>query len=589
MKQAYINRWFTTITIIMLIIDYLSFGYLKVLFLKAISNIISKKTNSMIRISDYRVKYGHIEFREIIVQKTGYTLKTDKLEIFRNTAANVNFNVRINIISFARHIPNSSSRRFSKDRLKKTDYLSKNTVFTALKKLTKITHAQILVEITNIKIPIIFPTELSNLSILGDKLTFVFVIQSSSTNTGYKFVGIIKEKGINYRIYPLYPKASAQYHFSKAIGRITFTNNRIAFQSYVTQNTINHPKLCTDIIRIPQMDFLFAIDINEKKISFGSDSYFHINGNYMYPKSLFSLEDPDFISLAIHLNIRLEAILTIIPNLKCNELYSLTTSNNVNIQIKFAFLRSDPLSYNFKINYNLEGLIIDNINLDLSYLNNEFIHEVVNQTGEKKLLKVRTETDLTQTQLSRIIQHMEDPSFFKHIGIDEYNIGRSIALNIANKRFVKGASTITMQLVKNLFLDNDKNLVRKFEELILTLLVENHFKISKNRILEIYLQIIPFSKSHYGIQEASNFYFNKKSNKIELLEAIVLSYIVPRPLYFLEAVNIKSKQLDTNLSKHINYYYPIFKSKLKSHEKALSRTIYFSEEIGPLKLTYLNI
>src|SRR5690606_33858207 len=99
------------------------------------------------------------------------------------------------------------------------------------------------------------------------------------------------------------------------------------------------------------------------------------------------------------------------------------------------------------------------------------------------------------TYLRKLIALTEDPNFYKHNGIDSYFVGVAIVKNIINKKFVKGASTITMQLAKNLFLTNKKSPVRKFEEVVLAWLMENSFNLSKNRILEIYLNIIEFGEN----------------------------------------------------------------------------------------------
>lgn len=130
----------------------------------------------------------------------------------------------------------------------------------------------------------------------------------------------------------------------------------------------------------------------------------------------------------------------------------------------------------------------------------------------------------------------------------------AIAKNIINKKYVKGASTITMQLAKNLFLTQTKSLARKLEEVVLAWLMENYFKISKNRILEIYLNIIEFGEHIYGLSEAAQYYFEKKVPELNITESLVLSYIIPRPKYFLEALRMKSPKLIQNLTKHIDFY-----------------------------------
>lgn len=155
--------------------------------------------------------------------------------------------------------------------------------------------------------------------------------------------------------------------------------------------------------------------------------------------------------------------------------------------------------------------------------------------------------------LHEIIVLNEDPNFYTHGGIDVYFIGVAIALNLKEKKFKKGASTITMQLVKNLFLTGKKNIFRKSDELIISWVVEQHLKLSKKHILEMYLNVIEFGNNLYGINAAAKFYFSKVPSQLSTLECIVISYIIPRPRFFLEAVQIQSDQLKQNLKQYIDY------------------------------------
>ncbi|WP_448698098.1 biosynthetic peptidoglycan transglycosylase [Mucilaginibacter sp. AW1-3] len=145
----------------------------------------------------------------------------------------------------------------------------------------------------------------------------------------------------------------------------------------------------------------------------------------------------------------------------------------------------------------------------------------------------------------------EDKSFFEHRGINRNAIGKAILYNLFKRAVKKGGSTITMQVVKNIFLTNDRKLSRKVDELIVANYIENDLLISKMRILEIYMNIIPFAPNVFGIKEGAAFYFDKDVNTLTLVECIVLSYIIPRPLYFMSALLENSSQLRTNLRSHI--------------------------------------
>jgi len=102
-------------------------------------------------------------------------------------------------------------------------------------------------------------------------------------------------------------------------------------------------------------------------------------------------------------------------------------------------------------------------------------------------------------------------------------------LNIKERRFARGGSTITMQLVKNVFLNRNKTIARKMEEILLVWLIENQQLCSKERMFEVYLNIIELGPHIYGANEAAHFYFNKDASKLTLPESIFIASIIPRP------------------------------------------------------------
>ena len=124
----------------------------------------------------------------------------------------------------------------------------------------------------------------------------------------------------------------------------------------------------------------------------------------------------------------------------------------------------------------------------------------------------------------------EDKNFYKHHGFDYLRIAKAMYLNIKNKAIVQGASTISQQYTKNMYLDFDKTWKRKIEEALLTLRLEVHY--DKDEILEGYLNTINFGQGNYGIENASQFYFNKSAKDLSLEEAIILAGIPKGPNYY---------------------------------------------------------
>jgi len=138
-----------------------------------------------------------------------------------------------------------------------------------------------------------------------------------------------------------------------------------------------------------------------------------------------------------------------------------------------------------------------------------------------------TPLSLTSMFVPIAVQTMEDPGFMAHHGFDIQAIENSIRDNIKEGRFAKGASTISMQLAKNLWLNRNKTVSRKVQEAFLTMYLEQ--KLRKDEILELYTNVVEFGPNIYGINEASLHYFKKHPANLTLGQAMFLASILPRP------------------------------------------------------------
>ena len=125
----------------------------------------------------------------------------------------------------------------------------------------------------------------------------------------------------------------------------------------------------------------------------------------------------------------------------------------------------------------------------------------------------------------------EDGSFFRHEGFNTYQAKMSVIRNLEKGRFVRGASTISMQLVKNLFLSHEKTMARKFQEIILTWLIER--EIEKEKLIEVYLNVIEWGDGVYGIKEACDYYFNGlPAEYLSPAQSAFLASFIPYPRPF---------------------------------------------------------
>lgn len=131
------------------------------------------------------------------------------------------------------------------------------------------------------------------------------------------------------------------------------------------------------------------------------------------------------------------------------------------------------------------------------------------------------------TYLVDAVISVEDKNFYDHHGFDYLRIAKAMATNIRRNKIVQGASTISQQYIKNLYLDFDKTWKRKIEEAFLTLELEVHY--DKDDILEGYLNTINYGQGNMGIVNAASYYFNKKPKELTLEEAIMLAGIPKNP------------------------------------------------------------
>ena len=197
---------------------------------------------------------------------------------------------------------------------------------------------------------------------------------------------------------------------------------------------------------------------------------------------------------------------------------------------------------------------------DLSMLEREFPFTAYNDKGDslRTFMVGPSNPDFTPfNQVSPFmpaaIQTTEDPQFFRHKGFMEKAFVNAAIADIKEKRFARGGSTLSMQLVKNVFLSREKTIGRKAEEMLMVWLIENWLvdrthTLTKQRMFEIYLNIVEWGptayrwpsgkRGVYGIGEAALFYYAKRPSELNLGECLYLASIIPKPKYYRESFNV---------------------------------------------------
>ena len=154
-------------------------------------------------------------------------------------------------------------------------------------------------------------------------------------------------------------------------------------------------------------------------------------------------------------------------------------------------------------------------------------HLLYEMYGEEKRTIVPLET--VPEYLKQAVLIAEDTNFYHHFGIDFKAILRAILANIKLGKPIQGGSTIPQQLIRSSFLTSEKTLERKAREIILTLELSRRY--SKDQILEWYLNQVPFGSNAYGVEAASQTFFNKPAKELSLAEAVTIASLIRAPSY----------------------------------------------------------
>lgn len=172
-----------------------------------------------------------------------------------------------------------------------------------------------------------------------------------------------------------------------------------------------------------------------------------------------------------------------------------------------------------------EKLNPDNIPVDIKKVTRLFYLE--EELAQKKAAPNWVSLEQIPLFMQQAIISVEDRRFYEHGAFDASAIMRAILVNIQSGEIVEGGSTITQQLAKNLFLNNEQTLARKAEEALYGVIIEH--RLSKEEILEAYLNTIYFGAGAYGIKEASETYFAKQPAQLTLAESSMLAGLPASP------------------------------------------------------------
>lgn len=308
---------------------------------------------------------------------------------------------------------------------------------------------------------------------------------------------------------------------------------------------VNHARIAKKDVVIDRARFDYHFLFGPDYAAIDSTSIVHLNKMKFSPFVKYSVEKDTTYQLKAKIaNMPAQDFINSLPKGLFTNFEGMEAEGSFSYSLNFLYNKNNPRALVFDSSLKKENLkILKYGEANLSKLNTSFTYRAVDNGRQQRAVVVGPSnpnfTPLNQVSpyLRKAVLTSEDPSFFSHRGFITEAFKQSIIKNIKTKQFSRGASTISMQLVKNAFLTREKTLSRKLEEILLVYILENNRIASKERMLEVYFNIIEWGPNVYGIGEAASFYFRKHPSELSLDECVYLASIIPRPKAFMWQFN----------------------------------------------------
>jgi hypothetical protein len=397
------------------------------------------------------------------------------------------------------------------------------------------------------------------LAIDGPAFATTIEINDPEKKRAYYFTGII-DRGKKQLVIHLLPlrrgEAAALPFIDRQWGlRVSFDSVTIGLRSggqrlgvlqlngslAVGGLTINHPRIAAEDVNLENAALDYVLNIGADYFELDPSTRVRFNKLSFHP--YFKLKTRPTRQLTMKLGktrFKADDLFSSLPAGLFSKLAGIQTSGELTYEFDFFIDFAHPELLTLQSDLEKSEFKIKRFGrVDFTAVNAPFLYTAYEKDQALRSFMIGPENpdfrslDQIAPFLKNAILISEDGAFFGHKGFLLGPFKESIAANIKEKRFVRGASTISMQLVKNLYLKRQKTIARKIEEMIITWLIEENRLVAKERMYEIYLNIIEWGPMVYGAQDAARFYFAKDVAELTLAEAIFMASIIPRPKKFM--------------------------------------------------------
>lgn len=300
---------------------------------------------------------------------------------------------------------------------------------------------------------------------------------------------------------------------------------------------VNHPALSPSDVVVRRAAMDAQLFVGENYVGVDSSSTLYLGEVKARPFVKYTLTPSKVFDVQLHTDpLDAQALFNSFPQGLFQSLDGMKVAGKLRYDLIFNLDTALPDSVKFN-----SGLTADNFKIlrmgrtNFGQINQPFVYTPYEKDKPVRDISVGTDNpDYTPLEyiapdLRNAVLTSEDYNFFTHKGFNEKAFRVSIATNYKAGAFKRGASTVSMQLVKNVFLNRNKTLARKVEEILIVWLIENQQIVPKERMYEVYLNIIEWGKNVYGIGEAARYYFDKTPATLNLGESIFLAFVIPSP------------------------------------------------------------